>query len=109
MGNGVLINRMESFGFEFDHTEGCNDSFSNHSGDITVDVPGALQLIGIIGQAVIDDRLATWQRFRNIHEKYPSDDSKSDREFRNDFMENYSKFMDETTEMIKLTKGGLTN
>lgn len=54
-----------------------------------------------VEKAVIQDRLNTWQRLTSIHEKYPNDDKDSDREFRNDFMSEFSKFMDETTELIK--------
>lgn len=57
-----------------------------------------------VEKAVIQDRLDTWQRFKTIHEKYPNNDKDSDRKFRNDFMSEFSKFMDETTTMIKSKK-----
>jgi hypothetical protein len=55
---------------------------------------------------IIKERLNIRAIMNAIHYKYPNDDANSDRLFRNEFMSEFSKFMDETTEMIKNNEAG---
>lgn len=51
--------------------------------------------------AKIAERLDIRGRINYIHDKYPGDSTEDDRLFRNDFMEMFSEYMDETTKMVK--------
>ena len=63
------------------------------------------KLLDLIEQEKKNERLDFWHRFISIHDKYPDDDTDSDRLFRNDFMSEFSKFIDETTEQLQSKKG----